>query len=315
MASLVYADHNNATLSAATLNTIAAAAQMDPDVEVLVAGHSCGAVAEQVAKVANVKKVLHVDNEAYGNHLAENATGLVTSLQEQNKYSCIVGNATAIGKNLLPRVAAALDVQPLSDVIEVKGPDTFVRPVYAGNALATFKSNDPVRVVTIRGTCFEPAGEQDAAPIEVVDNSYDAGKSKFCRNELTVSERPDLSSAKNVVSGGRGLGSEENFAMLDTMADHLGAAVGASRAAVDAGYAANDMQVGQTGKVVAPELYVAVGISGAIQHLAGMKDSKTIVAINQDPEAAIFQVADYGLVGDLFKAVPEINEKLPAMAN
>lgn len=308
---LVYADHNNTDLGDATLSSITAASQLDPDVHVLVAGKDCASVAEQASKVSGVKTVYHVDGDAFGNHIAENAADLMAQMTKDKGFKFILGSATAIGKNIIPRVAAALDIAPLSDVIEIKSADTFVRPIYAGNALATYKSNDEIKALTVRATTFEAATLGDAAaPVETVEAGPGAGFSTWTRNELTVSDMPELASAKTVVSGGRGVGSAENFAGLFDMAKHLDGAVGASRAAVDAGYAANDMQVGQTGKVVAPDLYVAVGISGAIQHLAGMKDSKTIVAINKDEEAPIFQVADYGLVADLFKAVPEINEKL-----
>lgn len=311
--SLVYADHDNFKLSESTLNSVTAAAKLDPDVHILVAGENSGAVAEQAAKISGVKGVLHADNAAYGHHVAENSAELIATLQKEKGFSYIVGSATASGKNIIPRVGAILDVAPLSDVIEIKSNDTFVRPIYAGNALATYKSSDATKVMTVRSTCFEAAGTDGSAPVEVyTPSSCDAGLSSWVKDELVKSERPELAGAKVVVSGGRGLGSKENFDMLYTLADDMGAAVGASRAAVDAGYAANDMQVGQTGKVVAPDLYVAVGISGAIQHLAGMKDSKTIVAINKDPDAAIFQVADYGLVGDLFEEVPKLNTAIKA---
>lgn len=307
---LVYADHNNVDLSPATLSAITAATKLDPDVHVLVAGQGNSTVVEQASTVEGVKVVLQADDAAYANHVAENATDLILKLQKEKGYKFVLAAATACGKNIMPRVAAALDVAPISDVIEIKSEDTFVRPVYAGNALATFKSIDGVKVLTVRATNFDAAPVQaSACSVEAVGGA-DSGMTTWNRDELSVSDRPELASAKVVVAGGRGLGSEENFNLMFDMANHLGAAVGASRAAVDAGYAANDMQVGQTGKVVAPDLYIAVGISGAIQHLAGMKDSKTIVAINKDPEAAIFQVADYGLEADLFKAVPEMNEKI-----
>lgn len=310
---LVYADHDNKTLSEATLSCITAAGKMDPDVHVLVAGQDCAAVAEQASKVAGVKNVVHVESAALGNHVAENATKVIVELQKQNGYTSILASATACGKNIMPRVAAALDVAPLTDVISVESADTFVRPIYAGNALATYKSNDAIKVLTTRSTSFENAAEgSGSASVEKVDLDCDAGMTAWQSNELSKSDRPELASAKVVVAGGRGVGSADNFKIINELADCLGGAVGASRAAVDAGYAVNDMQIGQTGKVVAPDLYVAAGISGAIQHLAGMKDSKVIVAINKDPEAAIFQVADYGLVGDLFDVVPALTKKIEA---
>jgi electron transfer flavoprotein alpha subunit len=284
---------------------------MDPDVHILVAGENCGSVAEEAAKVAGVASVLHADGAALGHNLAENIEGLIVDLQKEKKFNYIVAAGSANGKNILPRVAAAIDVQPLSDILKVVSGDTFVRPVYAGNALATFKTKDPVKVLTVRTTAFEPAAATGgSASVHKLEAGASKSLSDWVKDELSASDRPELASAKRVVAGGRAMGSSENFNILNEMADHLGAAVGASRAAVDAGYAVNDMQVGQTGKCVAPDLYIAVGISGAIQHLAGMKDSKTIVAINSDPDAAIFQVADYGLVADLFTAVPEFNTKL-----
>ena len=310
MSVLVLADHDNASLRAATLNAVTAASQLGP-VHVLVAGHGCDGAAAAAARIAGVAKVLKVDAPSCAHPLAENIAPLVARLA--SGYGHVVATSTTVGKNIMPRVAALLDVQQVSEVIQVVSADTFVRPIYAGNALATVQSKDAIRVITVRGTAFPPApAEGGAAPIEVVADAADAGLSSFLRSELSKSERPELTSARIVVSGGRGMANGENFkTYLEPLADKLGAAVGASRAAVDAGYVPNDYQVGQTGKVVAPDLYVAVGISGAIQHLAGMKDSKVIVAINKDEEAPIFQVADYGLVGDLFKLVPELAAALP----
>jgi len=292
-----------------TLNAVTAAAQIDGDVHLLVAGQGCGAKAEAAAKIAGVKKVLKADDAAYANGLAENVATLVKGLA--GGYSHVLVGATSFGKNVMPRVAALLDVQQISEITEVKDAETFVRPIYAGNALATVKSSDATKVITVRATAFDPAAKDGgSAAVEDVAAAGDAGLSSFVGRELTKSERPELTQAGIIVSGGRGMGSGENFAILEALADQLGAAVGASRAAVDAGFVPNDYQVGQTGKVVAPELYIAVGISGAIQHLAGMKDSKVIVAINKDEEAPIFSVADYGLVGDLFKVIPELTEAL-----
>ena len=298
MSVLVLADHNNAELQPAVLNTIAAATQVG-EVTVLVAGHQCRPAAEAAAKVAGVVKVLLADDASYANAVAENLAPLVAALASD--FSHLFASATTYGKNVMPRAAAILDVAQISDISGVEGPDTFVRPIYAGNAMATVQATDAVKVVTVRGTSFEPAAaEGGGAAIEDVPAAADPGLSSFVRQELTRSERPELTTAPVVVSGGRGMQSGEHFALLDTVADKLGAAVGASRAAVDAGFVPNDLQVGQTGKVVAPDHYIAVGISGAIQHQAGMKDSKVIVAINKDEEAPIFQVADYGLVEDLF---------------
>jgi len=308
MSVLVLADHDNAALKLATLNTVTAGAALG-DVTVLVAGEGCRAVADEAAKVAGVSKVLLADAAPYGHPLAENLAPLVTGLA--SGYTHLLVPATTTGKNVMPRVAGLLDVAMLSDVSGIEGPDTFVRPIYAGNAMATVQSADAIKVITVRGTSFEAASaEGGSAAVEEVTAAEDTGLSSFVGQELTKSERPELTSARVVVSGGRGVGSGENFALIDALADKLGAGVGASRAAVDAGYVPNDYQVGQTGKVVAPELYIAVGISGAIQHLAGMKDSKVIVAINKDEEAPIFQVADYGLVADLFQAVPELTSAL-----
>ncbi|MFC0665787.1 electron transfer flavoprotein subunit alpha/FixB family protein [Azotobacter chroococcum] len=309
MAILVIAEHDNRTLKGATLNTLGAAALLGGEVHLLVAGRSCGAVAAQAAAIPGVSKVLLADAAVYEHQLAENLARLVAGFGKA--YSHLLAPAGSAGKNLMPRVAALLDVAQLSDIVGVVSPNTFRRPIYAGNAIATVQSLDPVVVATVRASAFDPLpAEGGSAVVESLDATHDAGTSRFVGEELAKSDRPELGSARIVVSGGRGLGSGENFALLETLADKLGAAVGASRAAVDAGFVANDMQVGQTGKIVAPELYIAVGISGAIQHLAGMKDSTVIVAINKDPEAPIFQVADYGLVADLFEAVPELEKAL-----
>jgi electron transfer flavoprotein alpha subunit len=310
MAALVLAQHDNQALDEATLHAVTAAAKLQPDqVDLLVAGQGCGGVAQAAAKVAGVRRVLHVDAAGYAQPVAEELAGLILSVADG--YDYLLAPSTTTGKNVMPRVAALLDTAQLSDIVDVLGPDTFKRYVYAGNALATVKSADAKRVVTVRTTAF-PAAEAEGGSAEVVTVAAvePAGLAEFLGREVSRSDRPDLSSARVVVSGGRGIGSADNFKIVEGLADALGAAVGASRAAVDAGYAPNDRQVGQTGKIVAPELYVAVGISGAIQHLAGMKDSKVIVAINKDEEAPIFQVADYGLVGDLFKLVPELTEEL-----
>ncbi|MFN4236553.1 MULTISPECIES: electron transfer flavoprotein subunit alpha/FixB family protein [Vogesella] len=308
MAILVIAEHDNQSLKAGTLNTVTAAAKLG-EVHVLVAGHNAAAAADAAKAVAGVAKVLLADNAAYAHGLAENLAPLVVDLARG--YSHVLAPATSYGKNLLPRVAALLDVAQISDIIAVESADTFVRPVYAGNVLATVQSADAIKVITVRTTAFEAAAQGGAANVESVAAAADAALSAFVGQELTKSDRPELGAAKIIVSGGRALGSEEQFkAVIEPLADKLGAAVGASRAAVDAGYAPNDYQVGQTGKVVAPQLYVAVGISGAIQHLAGMKDSKVIVAINKDEEAPIFQIADYGIVGDLFTVVPELMAEL-----
>ena len=309
MTILVIAEHTNAALAAATLNTVAAAQKIGGDIHVLVAGANAGAAAEAAAKIAGVAKVLVADNAAYANQLPENVAPLVAELGKG--YSHILAAATSNGKNILPRVAAALDVDQISEIIAVESADTFKRPIYAGNAIATVQSSAAIKVITVRSTGFDAAAaEGGSAAVEAVSGPADAGKSAFVGEELAKSDRPELTAAKIIVSGGRGMGNGDNFKHLYSLADKLGAAVGASRAAVDAGFVPNDMQVGQTGKIVAPQLYIAVGISGAIQHLAGMKDSKVIVAINKDEEAPIFQVADYGLVADLFKAVPELEEEL-----
>ncbi len=309
MAVLVVAEHNNSELNAATLNAVSAAIEVDSDVDVLVAGERCASVAEQAATVDGVRKVLHVDAAIYANGLAENLADLVVSLAEG--YSHLLTAATTTGKNVMPRVSALLDVAQISDIIGVESTDTFVRPVYAGNIIATVQSTDDKKAITVRTTAFEAAkATGGTATIEVVSEASNLELSTFVGEELTKSDRPELAAADIIVSGGRGVGSSENFSIIEALADKLGAAVGASRAAVDAGYMPNDYQVGQTGKVVAPTVYIAVGISGAIQHLAGMKDSKVIVAINKDEEAPIFGVADYGLVGDLFKEVPAMVDAL-----
>jgi electron transfer flavoprotein alpha subunit len=309
MSILVIAEHDNAALKAATLNTVTAAGQLGGDITILVAGHGCGAVAEAAAKVVGIKKVLLADAPHYAHQLAENVATLVVGLA--GGYTHILAPATAAGKNLLPRVAALLDVAQISDIVKADSVNTFVRPIYAGNVLATVQSKDPIKVITVRGTAFPAATANGGfAVIEPVAPAADAGVSSFVGQQLTKSDRPELTAARTIVSGGRGMGNGDNFKLLEEVADKLGAAVGASRAAVDAGFVPNDYQVGQTGKVVAPDLYIAVGISGAIQHLAGMKDSKIIVAINKDEEAPIFQVADYGLVADLFAAVPEMSREL-----
>ena len=303
----------NGAVAPSTLNTVAAAAKIGGDVHVLVAGQNVGGVAESAAKIAGVAKVLVADNAAYAHALPENVAPLIVALVEQGGakgYSHVLAPATTNGKNILPRVAALLDVDQISEIISVESADTFKRPIYAGNAIATVQSSASVKVITVRTTGFDPvAAEGGSAAVEAVSAAHNAGISAFVGEELAKSDRPELTAAKIVVSGGRGMGNGDNFKHLYSLADKLGAAVGASRAAVDAGFVPNDMQVGQTGKIVAPQLYIAVGISGAIQHLAGMKDSKVIVAINKDEEAPIFQVADYGLVADLFEAVPEL-EKL-----
>jgi len=310
MAILVIAEHDNAALKGATLNTVAAAQAIGGDIHVLVAGSGAQGAADAAAKIAGVSKVLLADNAAYANQLAENVSVLVAELGKG--YSHILAPATTNGKNTLPRVAALLDVAQISEISKVISADTFERPIYAGNAIATVQSVDSIKVITVRPTGFDAAAATggSAAVEAVAAGQADAGKSSFVGEELAKSDRPELAGAKIVVSGGRGMGNGDNFKILYSLADKLGAAVGASRAAVDAGFVPNDMQVGQTGKVVAPQLYVAVGISGAIQHLAGMKDSKVIVAINKDEEAPIFQVADYGLVADLFKVMPELDAEL-----
>ena len=307
---LVIAEHDNAQLNGATLNTVAAASQLgNTDVHVLVAGENAADVAAQAAAVTGVTKVLHADGPSLAHGLAENVAAQVLAVADG--YSHILFPATSAGKNTAPRVAAQLDVAQISDISGIESPDTFVRPIYAGNAMATVQSSDSVKVITVRTTAFDPvAAEGGSGTVETIDAIADSGLSSFVSRDVAASDRPDLASAEVVISGGRGLGSADNFKLLDALADKLGAAIGASRAAVDAGYAPNDWQVGQTGKIVAPQLYIAVGISGAIQHLAGMKDSKVIVAINKDAEAPIFSVADYGLVADLFEVLPELTQAL-----
>ncbi len=307
---LVVADHDNAALKPATLHTVAAAAKLGGGVDILIAGAGCRPAAEGAAKVVGIARVRLADHAAYAHGLAENVAPLIARLAPG--YSHVLSAATTFGKNVMPRVAALIDAAQISDIVAIVGPDTFIRPIYAGNAMATVQSKDPIKIITVRGTAFAAAAaEGGSASIEPVAEANESGLSKFVRQELSKSERPELTSARIVVSGGRGMQSGDNFKLLEALADKLGAAVGASRAAVDAGFVPNDYQVGQTGKIVAPDLYIAVGISGAIQHLAGMKDSKVIVAINKDEEAPIFQVADYGLVGDLFKIVPELTAALP----
>ena len=307
MAILVIAEHNNGVLGAATLNTVAAAQKIGGDIAVLVAGQNVGGVAEAAAKIAGVARVLVADDAAYAHQLPENIAPLVVSIAQN--FTHLLAPATTNGKNYLPRVAALLDVDQISEIVEVLGADTFKRPIYAGNAIATVQSSAPIKVISVRTTGFDAvSAEGGSASIEALGEVFDARSSTFIGEELAKSDRPELTAARIVVSGGRGMGNGDNFKILYALADKLGAAVGASRAAVDAGFVPNDMQVGQTGKIVAPQLYIAVGISGAIQHLAGMKDSKVIVAINKDEEAPIFQVADYGLVGDLFELVPELEK-------
>ncbi|MDB5794847.1 MAG: electron transfer flavodomain protein [Noviherbaspirillum sp.] len=308
MAALVIAEHDSASLKGSTLNTVTAALQCGGDVHILVAGHNCGPAAEAASKIAGVSKVLVADAAQFADGLAENVAEQALALA--GAYSHILAPATAFGKNILPRVAAKLDVAQISEITRVDAPDTFERPIYAGNAIATVQSSDPVKVITVRTTGFDAAGSGGSAAVENVAAVADSGKSAFVSRELAKSDRPELTGAKVIVSGGRGLGSGDNFKILEPLADRLGAAMGASRAAVDAGFVPNDWQVGQTGKIVAPQLYIAVGISGAIQHLAGMKESKTIVAINKDAEAPIFSVADYGIVGDLFDIVPQLVKEL-----
>ena len=309
MSILVVAEHDNTELKPVTLVVVAAAAAIGGDIDLLVAGAGCAGVADAAASIAGVSKVLLADDAAYAHQLAENVAPLVAELGAG--YDHVLTAHSTVGKNFLPRVAAALDVAQISDIQGVVAPDTFQRPIYAGNAIATVKSNDAIKVVSVRGTAFDPAAaEGGSASIEAVASAHDTGLSTFVGEELAKSERPELTAARIVISGGRGMQDGANFSLLEGIADKLGAAIGASRAAVDAGFVPNDMQVGQTGKIVAPELYIAVGISGAIQHLAGMKDSKVIVAINKDEDAPIFQVADYGLVADLFKALPELESQL-----
>ncbi len=309
MSILILTEHDNGQLNPATLNSVTAAGEIGGDVHLLVAGDPSGAVAKQAATISGVSKILIADDAAFANGLAENIAPLITGLA--SSYSHLLAPATTSGKNIMPRVAALLDVMQISDIVAVLDASTFKRPIYAGNALSTVSSKESIKVITVRSTAFEAANaEGGSAAIETVSGGEDAGLSSYVKSELSSSERPELTSASIVVSGGRGMQDGANFTMLEKVADKLGAAVGASRAAVDAGFVPNDYQVGQTGKVVAPDLYIAVGISGAIQHLAGMKDSKVIVAINKDEEAPIFQVADYGLVADLFDAVPQLEQEL-----
>ena len=309
MGTLVVAEHDNASLRPVTLNVVAAAKAIGADFDILVAGYGCASVAEEAAAIGGVGKVVLAEAPAYEHALAENVGDLLAGLA--HGYDHVLAAHTTTGKNFLPRAAALLDSQMVSDIIGVESPDTFLRPIYAGNAIATVKSGDATKVVSVRGTGFDPApADGGSATIEAVDAVHDSGVSEFAGEEIAKSERPELTSASIVISGGRGMQSGDNFSLLEGIADKLGAAIGASRAAVDAGFVPNDMQVGQTGKIVAPELYIAVGISGAIQHLAGMKDSKVIVAINKDEDAPIFQVADYGLVADLFQALPELEAAL-----
>ena len=309
MAILIISEHDNAAIKPAVLNTVAAAKAIGGDIDILVAGHHCTPAAQSAAAIPGVRKVLMADAPHYAHGLAENLSTLVVAIAKG--FSHVLAPSTSFGKNVLPRVAALLDVSQISDIVKVESADTFVRPIYAGNALATVQSSDPIKVITVRSTGFDPVpGAGGSAAIEQVPAQPDSGLSSMVKQELTKSTRPELTSARVIVSGGRGMANGENFKLLEALADKLGAAVGASRAAVDSGFVPNDYQVGQTGKIVAPELYIAVGISGAIQHLAGMKDSKVIVAINKDAEAPIFQVADYGLVADLFQAVPELTAQI-----
>ena len=309
MSILIVAEHDNDNINAATLNAVTAANAIGGDIDILVAGHNCAAVAEQASSTSGISKVLVADSAAYAHALAENVSLVVAELGAN--YSHILATATTNAKNIMPRAAALLDSQAISDISAVIDADTFKRPIYAGNVIATVKSSDAIKVITVRGTAFDAAAaEGGSAPIETISGEHDAAKSSFTSEEVAESDRPELTAAEVVISGGRGMGNGENFTLLNGIADKLGAAIGASRAAVDAGFVPNDMQVGQTGKIVAPDLYIAVGISGAIQHLAGMKDSKIIVAINKDEEAPIFSVADYGLVADLFDALPEFESAI-----
>lgn len=309
MTALVIAEHDNNQLKVATLNTVAAATKMDTDIHILVAGLNCNSVAEQASKVESVSKVIYVDSAEYENCLAENVSQLIVNISSD--YSSILSPATTNGKNFMPRVAALLDVAQISDISGIDSEDIFQRPIYAGNCIATVQSKDAIKVITVRTTGFDPvSAESGSAEVIKLEEVNDAGISEFIKEELAKSDRPELTAAEVIISGGRGMQNGDNFSLLEGIADKLGAAIGASRAAVDSGFVPNDYQVGQTGKIVAPNLYIAVGISGAIQHLAGMKDSKIIVAINKDEDAPIFQVADYGLVADLFNALPELEAKL-----
>lgn len=308
MSILIIADHTNTALAPATYNTATAASQLGDELHILVAGHNCQEAASEAATISGIDKVLVADDAAYDHLLAENVSALLVELADN--YAAIIAPATTTGKNIVPRVAALLDIEPISDVIEIVADNLFKRPYYAGNAIATVETKATKKLLTIRGTAFDPAETSGSGTIENIDKVHNLGLSAFVNEELAKADRPELSSARVVISGGRGLQNADNFKLLDAIADKLDAAIGASRAAVDAGFVANDMQVGQTGKIVAPELYIAVGISGAIQHLAGMKDSKVIVAINKDADAPIFQVADYGLVADLFDVLPELEQAL-----
>jgi electron transfer flavoprotein alpha subunit len=308
MSILVLAEHHNGQLAASTAHVVGAARAIGGDIDLLVAGEDVGGVAEAAARLDGVARVRVADNTIYAHQLAEPLADLLVALADE--YSHVLAAASTDGKNVLPRVAALKDVSQISEILGVESADTFTRPIYAGNAIATVRSSDPLKVITVRTTAFDAVSEGGAASIEALDFIADSARSRFIGEELAQSERPELGGARVVISGGRGMGNGDNFKLLDGIADKLGAAVGASRAAVDAGFVPNDMQVGQTGKIVAPDLYIAVGISGAIQHLAGMKDSKVIVAINKDDDAPIFQVADYGLVGDLFEILPELEQKL-----
>jgi electron transfer flavoprotein alpha subunit len=309
MTALVIAEHNNQELKPVTLNTVTAALELDQDLHILVAGSNCSAIAESAAKIEGISKVILTDSLEYENCLAENISILISKIS--GDYDFILAPTTTNGKNVMPRVAALLDVCQISDVSAIVSSDTFQRPIYAGNCIATVQSNDPKKVITVRTTGFDPANaELGAAEIITLQEVNDAGISQFVKEEIAQSDRPELTAADVIISGGRGMQNGENFSLLEGIADKLGAAIGASRAAVDSGFVPNDYQVGQTGKIVAPDLYIAVGISGAIQHLAGMKDSKVIVAINKDEDAPIFQVADYGLVADLFEAMPELESKI-----
>ncbi|MHC8864689.1 electron transfer flavoprotein subunit alpha/FixB family protein [Arenicellales bacterium IMCC57338] len=308
MAILVIGEHDNTTLRPSTLNTVTAAAALGTEVDLLIAGADCNSVTDEASKVGSVSRVLVANDPSFSDGLAENIAPLIASIA--GNYSHVLAPATTYGKNILPRASALLDVQQISDISGIESEDTFIRPIYAGNAMATVRSTDALKLITVRTTAFDAVGMDGAATVEAVSGGGDAGLSKFVGEELTRSERPELTTADIIVSGGRGMQSSENFVLLEKLADKLGAAVGASRAAVDAGYVPNDYQVGQTGKVVAPNVYIAVGISGAIQHLAGMKDSKVIVAINKDEEAPIFQVADFGWVADLFEAIPQLDSAL-----
>ena len=309
MTALVVAEHNNKELKPVTLNTVTAACELEQDVHILVAGHGCASVAEQEAKISGVSKVLLVEAEAYENFLAENIASLISNIS--GDYDFILAPTTTNGKNVMPRVAALQDVSQISDISAIESNDTFQRPIYAGNCIATVKTSDTKKIITVRTTAFDPAdATSGSAEIITLEEINDAGISKFLKEEIAESDRPELTAAEVIISGGRGMQNGENFSLLEGIADKLGAAIGASRAAVDSGFVPNDYQVGQTGKIVAPDLYIAVGISGAIQHLAGMKDSKVIVAINKDEDAPIFQVADYGLVADLFEAMPELESKI-----